>query len=54
MWLFLKMPRVGLQCVIVVYPDHTHEYVALLFVFISSSIEKNTDMNDTNLCIHVS
>ena len=28
MWLFLPMLWVGLQCVIVVFPDHTH----LLFV----------------------
>ena len=28
MWLFLTVPRVGLQYVIVVFPDHTH----LLFV----------------------
>ena len=26
MWLFLKMLRVGLECVIVVYPDYTHLY----------------------------
>ena len=24
MWLFLVVSRVGLQCVIVVFPDHTH------------------------------
>ena len=24
LWPFLMMPRVGLQCVIVVFPDHTH------------------------------
>ena len=24
MWLFLTVPWVGLQCVIVVFPDHTH------------------------------
>ena len=23
-WLFLAVPWVGLQCVIVVFPDHTH------------------------------
>ena len=23
-WLFLKVPRVGLQFVILVFPDHTH------------------------------
>ena len=24
LWLFLMVPWVGLQCVIVVFPDHTH------------------------------
>ena len=24
MWLFITVPWVGLQCVIVVFPDHTH------------------------------
>ena len=24
LWLFLVVPSVGLQCVIVVFPDHTH------------------------------
>ena len=24
LWLFLTVPLVGLQCVIVVFPDHTH------------------------------
>ena len=24
LWLFLTVPRVGLQCLIVVFPDHTH------------------------------
>ena len=24
MWLFLTVPWVGLQCVIVVFPDHNH------------------------------
>ena len=24
LWLFLTVPRVGLQCVIEVFPDHTH------------------------------
>ena len=30
LWLFLTMPRVCLQCVIVVFPDHTH---LLFFLF---------------------
>ena len=29
LWLFLTVPWVGLQCVIVVFPEHTH----LLFAF---------------------
>ena len=24
LWLFITVPWVGLQCVIVVFPDHTH------------------------------
>ena len=24
LWLFVTLPLVGLQCVIVVFPDHTH------------------------------
>ena len=24
MWLFLMMPWVGLQCLFVIFPDHTH------------------------------
>ena len=26
LWLFLKLPWVGLQCVIVAFPDHTDTY----------------------------
>ena len=25
-WLFLVVPRVGLHCVIVEFPDHTHSF----------------------------
>ena len=28
LWLFLTLPWVGLQCVIVVFPDHTHNFLA--------------------------
>ena len=31
LWLFHRLPRVGLKCVIVVFPDHTH----LLFIYTS-------------------
>ena len=27
LWLFLTLPWVGLQCVIVVFPDHTHFFI---------------------------
>ena len=29
-WLFLMVPCVGLQCVIVVIPDHTHFFVGII------------------------
>ena len=32
LWLFLMVPWVGLQCVIVVFPDHTH----LPFVYVQA------------------
>ena len=41
MWLFLVMPWVGLQCVIVVFPDHTH----LLFL--------NHKLRDENIQMRV-
>ena len=28
LWLFLTLPLVGLQCVIVVFPDHSHLFFA--------------------------
>ena len=30
LWLFLTVPSVGLQCVIVVFPDHTHFFHLLI------------------------
>ena len=30
LWLFLMVPLVGLQCVNVVFPDHTHLFVNVL------------------------
>ena len=36
--LFLMMPRVCLQCVIVVFPDHTH----LLFLVVYSSANRRS------------
>ena len=37
LWFFLKLPWVGLQCVIVVFPDHTHTYL----LFCPFVLEKN-------------
>ena len=33
LWLFLGVPGVGLQCVIVVFPDHTHLLFAIGMVW---------------------
>ena len=32
LWLFLTVPWVGLQCVIVVFPDHTHLFFLKMMV----------------------
>ena len=33
LWLFLTVPWVGLQCVIVVFPDHNHlRFVVLTYI----------------------
>ena len=34
MWLFLKIPQVFLQFVIVVFPDHTHYFWVMKFPLI--------------------
>ena len=34
LWLFLTVLRVGLQCTIVVFPDHTHLRFANIFISI--------------------
>ena len=34
LWLFLTVPWVGLQCVIVVLPDHTHFFVGFTCIFV--------------------
>ena len=31
LWLFLAVPWVGLRCVIVVFPDHTHLLFGIAF-----------------------
>ena len=37
LWLFLTVPWVGLQCVIVVFPDHTH--------FLFESVDQHYNLN---------
>ena len=47
-WLFLAVQWVGLQCVIVVFPDHTH------FFIVSNQIEESISIqrvNYTSLCL---
>ena len=39
LWLFLTVPWVGLQCVIVVFPDHTH------LLFYSTYFRKMNSLN---------
>ena len=34
LWIFLTMPWVGLQCVIVVFPDYTHFLVFLYIQYL--------------------
>ena len=36
MWLFLTVPWLGLQCVIVVFPDHTYLHVLFMVVLRSN------------------
>ena len=48
LWLFLMVPWVGLQCVIVVFPDYTD----LLFVFgISISTQIVSILESSYLCL---
>ena len=39
LWLFLTVPWVGLQCMIVVFPDHTH----LLFNKVSARVQSQAN-----------
>ena len=47
LWLFLAVPWVGLQCGIVVFPDHTH----LLYLF-RVIMEANTVNSDKTATKH--
>ena len=54
LWLFLTVPWVGLQCVIVVFPDHTY----LLFLFSCRLLKTHTHihciyMYFTPVCIYM-
>ena len=35
LWLFLMVPKVGLQCVIEVFPDHTHLLFIVFYYWLS-------------------
>ena len=48
-WLFLAVSWVGLQCVIVVFPDHTH----LLFAFMYMSLLVYAQMPNSLFCLTV-
>ena len=44
LWLFLTLPWVGLQCVIVMFPDQTHLLISL---FSQSVSEKKYENDET-------
>ena len=35
LWLFLAVLRVGLRCVVVVFPDHAHMFLAIVWKLVS-------------------
>ena len=42
LWVFLAVPLVGLQCVIVAFPDHTHSlFLRIDIIFLNSNEKKN-------------
>ena len=58
LWLFLVVPCVILQCVIVVFPDHTYLLLEMCKrrVFCSTNERKTSEMNEANreqLHVHV-
>ena len=44
MWLFLAVPWVRLQFVIVVFPDHAHQLFLILQEDLTSSLKKKTSI----------
>ena len=40
MWLFLTVPWVGLQCVILVFPDHTHLLFGAVLLVITDFLQE--------------
>ena len=56
MWLFLTVPWVGLQCVIVVFPDHTHflfKRKSLLLHMLCRTVAKPTDYQSLQFCMTI-
>ena len=45
LWLFLALQWVGLRCVIVVFPDHTHLLFSIFLNFLSSEIFKSMSLS---------
>ena len=57
-WLFLTVPRVCLQFVIVVFPDHAHYFcsyydVMTSFIVTMAAIKKSNSLPEQYLCIKV-
>ena len=53
LWLFLTVLWVGLQCVIVVFPDHTQllfSYSSMLLIKIQQRMGKRFSMGGGGLC----
>ena len=54
LWLFLTVPWVDLQCVIVVFPDHTHLiFYSILNIYISQTNVCHLEEKTQNKEIHV-
>ena len=41
-WLFPTVPWVGLQCVIVAFPDHTHLLLNLVYQYVRNKLTHHT------------
>ena len=53
MWPFLTVHRVGSQCVIVVFPDHTYLFVWGFFLVFLNDIENHMLYNLKNYAMYI-